>query len=304
MINSSNNDILRTASKRHAYLILVHHEFEVLKHLITALDDVRNDIYIHYDLKVQQLPLIETKQANLIILQDREDVRWGDVSVVSAEFLLFEQAHQNADYTYYHLISGVDMPLHSQDHIHSFFEMNNGKEFIGYSNGGLQAHIARKVQYDHLFSRHFRSNKSVLSYMMKVLRFLWLRLQLVLGLKRNTEINFKKGTQWVSLTHDFVSYMLTQKEAVFRTYQSTFCADEIVIQTICWNSPFRDAIYDTENEGSGSQRLIQWVDNQIFDWTLKDLPTLLTSDLLFARKFNSGCPELFIRLSDHIKSVK
>ena len=36
---------------KHAYLIIVHHEFEVLKHLLQALDDSCNDIYIHFDKK-------------------------------------------------------------------------------------------------------------------------------------------------------------------------------------------------------------------------------------------------------------
>lgn len=289
---------------KHAYLILAHHEFEVLKHLINTLDDLRNDIYIHYDKKVHQLPLIATKHANLFVLEDRIDVRWGDVSVVEAEFLLFEQAHRNAVYSYFHLISGVDMPLHPQNFIHAFFEKHIGKQFIGYSSGDLQAHIARKVQLHHLFPRYFRSDNTISGFIMKVLRFFWLRLQLTTGFKRNIDINFKKGTQWVSLTYDFVTYILGQKESALRTYQNTFCADEIVVQTLCWNSSFRESIFDVKNEAMGSQRMIQWVDNQIIDWSLKDLPNLMASDLLFARKFNSHSIELLNRLANHNNSVK
>lgn len=36
----------------HAYLIIAHNEFEVLQKLVGALDDPRNDIYIHFDKKV------------------------------------------------------------------------------------------------------------------------------------------------------------------------------------------------------------------------------------------------------------
>ena len=32
---------------KHAYLILAHHEPEVLQLLLTALDDARNDIFLH-----------------------------------------------------------------------------------------------------------------------------------------------------------------------------------------------------------------------------------------------------------------
>ena len=285
---------------KHAYLILAHHEFDVLKHLVSALDDVRNDIYIHYDQKVDKLPLITTSHAGLIILEKRIDVRWGDISVVEAELLLFERAQKESYYAYYHLISGVDMPLHNQNYMHNFFQKNNGKEFIGYSQGNQLEHIDRKVNRHHLFPRDFRKTKTVSNFIRRSLRFLGLRVQFLFGIRRNKDIVFKKGTQWVSLTQNFVSYLLTQKQLVFQMYQNTFCADEIVLQTLCWNSSFRDAIYDIENEGNGSQRMIQWIDNQIFDWELKDFPKLVSSDLLFARKFNSKSQELLEKLSAHL----
>ena len=36
---------------RHAYLIIAHNEPEILQMLISALDDARNDIYVHIDKK-------------------------------------------------------------------------------------------------------------------------------------------------------------------------------------------------------------------------------------------------------------
>lgn len=54
---------------KHAYLIMAHHEFEVLGKLVQALDDERNDIYIHFDKKVKNYPLLKTKYTNLYILQ-------------------------------------------------------------------------------------------------------------------------------------------------------------------------------------------------------------------------------------------
>ena len=37
---------------RHAYLIMTHGNFEILKLQLEMLDDSRNDIYIHVDKKV------------------------------------------------------------------------------------------------------------------------------------------------------------------------------------------------------------------------------------------------------------
>lgn len=47
---------------KHAYLIIAHHEFEILKKLVQAIDDERNDIYIHFDKKM--FP-IQTSKLNM-----------------------------------------------------------------------------------------------------------------------------------------------------------------------------------------------------------------------------------------------
>lgn len=37
--------------KKHAYLIMTHSSFNILQALISAIEDIRNDIYIHIDKK-------------------------------------------------------------------------------------------------------------------------------------------------------------------------------------------------------------------------------------------------------------
>lgn len=46
---------------KHAYLIIAHNEFEVLSRLLQALDDVRNDIYIHFDRKLKEYFIRKSK---------------------------------------------------------------------------------------------------------------------------------------------------------------------------------------------------------------------------------------------------
>lgn len=78
----------------HAYLIIAHNEFEVLQKLVGALDDPRNDIYIHFDKKVSELPHLEVKYSNLYICRKRIDVHWGDISQLKAEYVLWEEAYR------------------------------------------------------------------------------------------------------------------------------------------------------------------------------------------------------------------
>jgi len=284
---------------KHAYLIIAHADFQLLEVLVSALDDKRNDIFIHFDKKVTSLPSIKTEASPLYILENRIDVRWGDLSVVEAEYALFEQAIRKGKYAYYHLLSGVDLPLKSQDFIHHFFEKHQRQEFIGFSSyKGWEKETDRKVRRYHLFAKEFRSN----NFFIKLLRAGFLRLQFLFGYRRSKNIDLKKGTQWVSITDDFLRFVLSQKESVMRSYHHTFCSDEVFIQTLCWNSPFRDKIYCLDNEGESSLRMIGWVDGQLLDWNNADYGKLMSSDALFARKFSQQDMEIVNRIVQQIKS--
>ena len=269
---------------KHAYLILAHNQFELLQILVSCLDDPRNDIFVHLDAKVSRMPELHVDRAGLYMLDSRVDVRWGDVSVVKAEYALFEAALKNGPYQYYHLLSGADLPLKSQDYIHDFFDEHNGKEFIGYTLTEVTPEVVRKVQRWHLFPRQFRSK----SMAVRIPRSLVIRLQEMLGIKRNKGIAFKKGTQWVSITDGLVRYIVEHKDWTLRTFRNTFCSDEVFVQTLCWQSPFQTSIYNTESDAEGCMRAIKWENGCLNDWSEKDIDTLKDSPALFARKFNSS----------------
>ncbi|MFT4072382.1 MAG: beta-1,6-N-acetylglucosaminyltransferase [Dysgonamonadaceae bacterium] len=268
---------------KHAYLILAHTDFTLLRMLLEALDDERNDIFIHFDQKVNEIPSLALKKAKLFILEERIDVCWGDLSVTEAELLLFDEALKTGKYTYLHLLSGADLPLKSQDEIHTFFNKHQGKEFIGFSQYDYDEEVDRKVRRIHLFPKEFRSS----SIFIRAIRATFLRFQFLLGYRRNRHVDFKKGTQWVSITPEFAKYVISKKEEIRKLYHHTFCSDEIFIQTICWNSGFRKCIFDLNNEGRGCMRMIGWKHGRIWDWTEDDYPELMQSEAMFARKFNS-----------------
>lgn len=272
---------------KHAYLILAHHEFALLENLISVLDDMRNDIFIHFDKKVDVLPNLETKFSNIYTVANRIDVRWGDVSVVEAEYELFEEASKTDVYAYYHLISGVDLPLKNQDDIHHFFASHQGKEFIGYSQYDYSSEVTRKVKRYHLFPRYFKCQIQWMGWFMRLIRYFFIKVQVTTSNRRNKNYDFKKGTQWVSVTDRFVRHVLSEKTKVLTMYSNTFCSDEIYKQTLCWHSEFKRNIYDSKNESNGCQRKIGWQNGVLYDWKQKDFKELYESDLLFARKFNS-----------------
>lgn len=278
----------------HAYLIIAHNEFEILKLLVASLDDARNDIYIHFDAKCEELPLLECMESKLYIIKDRIDVRWGDFGIVEAEISLFEYAHgmqkeTGVTYQYYHLISGVDIPLKTQDYIHDFFNRNYSKEFMGFYQGNIEVELRKKVQMYHLFPKQF--SKEFKLNLQSILRALFCRIQTLVGIRRNKDIYLMRGTQWTSVTNGFVEYLLSKKEEIRQRFHHTFCADEVYKHTLCWNSPFKEQLYNPHNEALGCMREINWVirENGSFlpSFTMADYKRLKESPMLFARKFDT-----------------
>ena len=273
---------------KHAYLILAHNEPELLSLLVERLDDVRNDIYIHFDRKLSILPDIKTQHAGLYILKDRVDVRWADVSMLEAEYKLFHAVvDSGSQYSHHHLISGVDLPLKNQDYIHSFFAQHQGKEFVGLHQRPMNSHADRALHYWHPFTRSFRGSGCVFA-IKRILRYLVIQTQVLLGIRRNTTIPFHKGGQWVSITHELIDYLLEQEDRVFTIFSRTFGADEYFVPTLIWDTPFMERLFDATDESRGAMRYIGWrADGQLIDFTSQDLPALQQTEYLFARKFNS-----------------
>lgn len=267
---------------KHAFLIIAHNELRILNILLTMLDDPRNDIYLHLDkkwkLNIQDLH--HPKKAQLFIIEKRMDIRWGDISSIRLEFKLFRMAYANGPYLYYHLLSGTDLPIKSQDYIHEFFQKNYGKEFIGFAQGEEnRIDCYNKVMKFHLFSKHFHnSNKLVVNSR--------IRLENILNkyLTRNSSISFRKGTNWVSITNECCQYILSKEKNILKRFKFTQCGDEIFLQTLVYNSPFYKKCYNISDEYVSNQREIDWERGNPYNWTIEDKDFLLHSNKIFARK--------------------
>lgn len=268
-----------------------------LQKLVTLLDDARNDIFIHIDKKAGAIPELSTSLSNLYCFSEIKTY-WGDVSQIETELFLFEEAYKKGGYDYYHLLSGVDLPIKSNDFIDRVFTDNRGKEFIDIYDAD-PVEIDRKVNIWHLFPHRFRGNGTIIDLFARGIRAIIVQVQLKLKIKRGKEEQLHKGAQWVSVTDSFVKYILLHKRDLTRRYSHTFCADEIILQTLCMNSPFRDNLYDFgAHNGNGALRYIDWQGGtavKILDDS--DLDSLIKSPCLFARKFSSSNMEIVEQLS-------
>lgn len=282
---------------KHAYLIIAHNSPQLLKELLQAIDDVRNDIYIHIDIKANiNINELYTEKSLLKILPNRLDARWGDFSLVQIEIMLFEEAVRNGNYSYYHLLSGVDFPIKSQNYIHEYCKKYNGTEFIGFAQNVSDKELIWRSQHYFLFSRDFQTNCLV----KKLIRAVYARIQSLVGYKR-TSIVIKKGCQWCSITHNFVVYILKNKDIIQKHFNHTYCPDELFIQTLCWNSEFKDHIYNIEDEFNSCKRYILWEDSKLLTLDNKDASVLIASDKWFARKFTEKGINTIHDIKEHIE---
>ena len=139
--------------KKHAYLIMAHTQPELLKCLLRLLDDERNDIYLHIDKKAEEYPLEEVAsvlERSKCIFTERTDVKWGSYSQINCEMVLLKEAVKQ-EHSYYHLLSGMDLPIKRQNEIQEFFKKYDGLEFVDEDLPQISETALSRVKYAHKF---------------------------------------------------------------------------------------------------------------------------------------------------------
>lgn len=287
---------------KHAYLIMAHNQPEVLKKLVILLDDERNDIYIHIDKKLSNFSREElnslVKKAGLYWIK-RRNVKWGNSSMIRCELDLLEEAVKK-EHRYYHLISGVDLPLKSQDEIHAFFSEYEGLEFIDEDSLNIDEKYMERIKYYHFFVR--KSGKRA-----EIVRRKICKIQEKLRIdrtKRYSEVNFSKGSQWFSITHELALYVVQKRRWIKKVFSCSSCGDEMFLQTVVRNSNFSNRMC---NHVTMPQippiRYIDWKRGNPYTFRMEDYQELKSSSALFARKFDEAMdPGIIEKIYQEIKA--
>ena len=270
---------------KHAYLIMAHGNWQILRRLFILLDDARNDIYLHIDAKIKVFPkdMHEwIKQSKLTIIEPGE-VYWSDFSEFNATLKLMKKAY--GGYSYYHLLSGVDLPIKSKDEIYNFFETSR-KEFIGIVPNEVYYSV-RRVKFYHPFLHNRIYRKSI---PLKALDRFVEYVQKFCGVNRlkGNDMKIIDGWQWFSITDKFCKYILEKEDDIKKMFSYSIACTELVMQTLAYNSDFINDLYDTTDLKNGSMRFIDWGRGRPYTWGAdeKDFNQLIQSPYMFARKFD------------------
>ncbi len=291
-----------TFVSKHAYLIMAHDNPSILEKLLYLLDDYRHDIYLHIDLRSKKIQSVPKMKESKLTIIDSKPVFWADYSQVDTTFRLLKSA-VTSGYSYYHLLSGVDLPLKTNEVRYRFFE-NSKRNFIGIVPHESWYSV-RRVKYYHPFlhNRFYRTSR-----LMKGTDRLLEYGQRIVGVNRLKGVTWKiiDGWTWFSIRRTLCQALIKAEDEIRQVFQSTIASDELFIHTFVYNQQqFRETLYDESDLKNGSTRYIDWHRGRPYIFggseTENDYQLLMNSPYMFARKFSEDkSSELVERIYNRI----
>jgi hypothetical protein len=275
-----------------AYLILAHSAPQQLARLTGRLQHPQADCFIHIDRKVSQAPFEAAFSGTHVrFVQRREKVYWGAYSIVQATINgIREILDSRTQYTHICLLSGQDYPLWPAERIVSFFLNRQEQSFLRFLSveHEWQEAMPRLRQY-HLTNYRIPGRYRL----QKILNQLLPVRQMPYGLVPVGR------SQWFTLATPAAQYVLDYLDthrAVRRFFKLTWAPDELLFQTVLYNSRFRERLVNDDlryvdwSEGKPSPRTL----------TMEDAGKLTASGKIFARKFDmQRHPEILDYLDFH-----
>ncbi|CEN52834.1 beta-1,6-N-acetylglucosaminyltransferase [Capnocytophaga canis] len=295
------------------YIILAHQNPQQLERLIDRLNG--NDIcfYIHLDAKSDMKHFEYLQRQNVIFVEQRIDVIWGDFSIVRAtlnSMIYITDNHKNGE-GYTILLSAQDYPIKTNKEIQEYLLENKEYDFIDIKkieevwNNYRERVVARKFNFSSQ-----RGNFVVIFPILKVknLRELCLSLKNIIKLfirnpkkgfcflvyRRNkvpVKQHYAGSAWWVFRNQTMLKILeLIKKDEKRYTnyYKECLLPDEIFFQTLLMNIPnynssnIKDSVTYVNWTRQGCELPVTFDENDIEE--LIQQP----KNKLFARKFNSS----------------
>lgn len=263
----------------------------MLEKLIRTLDSEHADFYIHINRSakdVDEARLLAAMKKSRGRIYRKYKITWGADTQIRCEMFLLEQAVKGG-YDYYHLLSGVDIPLKRGREIEAFFETQEDS-FLEVKQETDTSGTMERVRYYYPFQPLIGRQKADRGFFyaaLDQLSYECIKLQKMLHIDRTKSAPFAycRGGNWFSITHELACCVLTQKRVVRRYFYCSVTADEMFLQCIAMASPYRDRIVRR------NLRLVDWSRTEHggcspHTFTMADIEMLTGSDCLFARKFD------------------
>ncbi len=266
-----------------ANIIMAYKNPAQLERMIKAMNHPSFHVFIHVDKKIDIAPFLYlAKLERVNFIKDRRLCNWGGFSFVKAIFASLEEViNAPVSYDFYNLMSAQDYPIKPMDEIAAFFERSIGRSFISFDPDDKKdwwSHAVIRYQHYHFTDLKFKGKY----FLQRIINSIAPKRKFPLPIK----LYGSSISSWWAISKECAEYSIefmkkSPKLANFMKY--TWAADEFLLATILMNSPYRTQIINN------NLRYITWSDSSAHPLILelKDLPGILNSDKLFARKFDT-----------------
>ncbi len=265
---------------RVAHLITAHAAPEQLRRLISRLEHPSADFYIIIDLKTDIIPFTILREIpRVYFIKERIKIYWGEYSMVHSTLIGFKEIIASGkSYDFINFLSGSDYPLQPSEKFYNFLSKHPTNAFMEFYDikTDWQEAIIRISTY-HLGKYRFKGIYQI----QKILNLI------TPSRKVPLEMVAVGRSQWFTLPMICIQYILDFLEnnpKVIRYFEMVWGSDEIIFQTLLFNSPFKNKLINN------NLRYIDWskggVNPRVF--TIEDKDKLIDSQKFFARKFNES----------------
>lgn len=298
-----------------AYLILAHNDPKQLNKLIESLyvDNITY-FFIHIDKKQDISPFIFNKK-NVIYIKKRIYINWGGYSICEAEkMLLQESLNYNIIFNRFILLSGLDYPIWSNKKMINEYENNPQKIYMKAYNLSKVSTPSKIPQ--RICTYHFRDLKIENRLLRRCIVGGLMHIMNYVPIKKNNYIKVNNerwdiwgGSQWFNIPRECALFLLNalNNEGICNYFKTSFAPDELMVQTIIFNSKFKIYAEPLEENGiypglekTTMTHYIEYNKGQkIFNE--EDFNKLISSNKMFCRKLRTGISD---KLIEKIKSYR
>ena len=287
-----------------AVLILAHKNIDQVIELSKRLSTSFN-VYVHLDKKAAITEIQEKKMEKATAsFISKYDVKWGSYSIVRATIDLMKIALQDKKNTYFHLVSGQDWPIKSPEEIYNFFEKTD-KIFMNY---WLATSMKKTGEPEIWWTKYYFNYDTInrRTTFGKIYHRLLLLIQTLFRINKLKKYNLTDdyiyaGQEWVDVPRDALEYAIEYYEKhkeLEHIFSTSFCSDEMWLQTVLCNSKFRSRI------DKNIHRYIEMIEKHgsrpaILDEL--DYPKIQNGYYWWGRKFERPISDKLIMLLDHSK---
>ena len=299
-----------------AYLISVYKDPEQLNRMIKALYREDTYFFIHIDAKTDikdfshffDSPL---QKGRIKFTNRRFYVQWGGWNQVNYQKELLESCIiSGVNFDRVFILTGQDYPLFSNSRIEEELGRQPKKEYIKGLN--LSVITSQKEVLDRIVLYHYCRDLRIPYKYKKIFSFGCRIIMKLLPIRKKSYImidgqryDVYMSSSYMCLTYDCAKYVYEEmcvNKHLMKYFRWSFVPEEMVIPTIIFNSRFKEQAITVNGIYRGLKNLSSVTyfnyDKTIHVFTMDDYKELKESNMMFARKMQTGISDSLMNIID------